>query len=72
MSVSDLNEKPVAMSLKAPAGRGALLKLAGADVFVQDFHPGGIERVGLGENELRKVLPACRHRPGGRHLPRTK
>ena len=72
MSVSDLNEKPVAMFLKASAGREALLKLSAADVFVQNFRPGVIERMGLGENELRKVVPACRHRPGGRHLARAK
>ncbi|TGN41844.1 CaiB/BaiF CoA transferase family protein [Marinobacter confluentis] len=52
------NKKSVALNLKEPAGREALLKLvATADVFVQNFRPGVIERMGLGEDELRKVAP---------------
>ncbi|MCL7945426.1 CoA transferase [Marinobacter sp. ATCH36] len=52
------NKKSVALNLKEPEGRDALLKLvATADVFVQNFRPGVIERMGLGEDELRKVAP---------------
>ena len=52
------NKKSVALNLKEPAGREALLKLvATADVFVQNFRPGVIDRMGLGEGELRKVAP---------------
>ncbi|WP_027831773.1 CaiB/BaiF CoA-transferase family protein [Marinobacter sp. HL-58] len=52
------NKKSVALNLKEPQGREALLKLvATADVFVQNFRPGVIERMGLGEDELRKVAP---------------
>jgi crotonobetainyl-CoA:carnitine CoA-transferase CaiB-like acyl-CoA transferase len=52
------NKKSVALNLKEPKGREALLKLvATADVFVQNFRPGVIERMGLGEDELRKVAP---------------
>lgn len=52
------NKKSVALNLKEPAGREALLKLvAGADVFVQNFRPGVIEKMGLGEDKLRKVAP---------------
>ncbi|MCL1476235.1 CoA transferase [Marinobacter sp. M3C] len=52
------NKKSVALNLKEPAGREALLKLvATADVFVQNFRPGVIDRMGLGEDELRKVAP---------------
>jgi len=52
------NKKSVALNLKEPEGREALLKLvATADVFVQNFRPGVIERMGLGEDELRKVAP---------------
>ena len=48
------NKKSVALNLKEPAGREALLKLvATADVFVQNFRPGVIDRMGLGEDELR-------------------
>jgi len=52
------NKKSVALNLKEPAGREALLKLvATADVFVQNFRPGVIDRMGLGEDELRRVAP---------------
>ena len=52
------NKKSVALNLKETAGREALLRLvATADVFVQNFRPGVIERMGLGEDELRKVAP---------------
>jgi crotonobetainyl-CoA:carnitine CoA-transferase CaiB-like acyl-CoA transferase len=52
------NKKSVSLNLKEPEGREALLKLVStADVFVQNFRPGVIERMGLGEEELRKVAP---------------
>ena len=52
------NKKSVALNLKEPAGREALLKLvATADVFVQNFRPGVIDRMGLGEDALRKMAP---------------
>lgn len=52
------NKKSVVLNLKEPAGREALLRMvATADVFVQNFRPGVIERMGLGEDELRKVAP---------------
>jgi len=52
------NKKSVALNLKEPEGREALLKLVTtADVFVQNFRPGVIERMGLGEEDLRKVAP---------------
>jgi crotonobetainyl-CoA:carnitine CoA-transferase CaiB-like acyl-CoA transferase len=48
----------VALNLKEPAGREALLKLvATADVFVQNFRPGVIERMGLGEDFADAVKP---------------
>jgi crotonobetainyl-CoA:carnitine CoA-transferase CaiB-like acyl-CoA transferase len=48
----------VALNLKDPRGRELLLRLAvGADVFVQNFRPGVIERMGLGEDVLRAVAP---------------
>ena len=66
-------QKAGALYLKASATREALPKLAvSADVFVQNFCPGIVERMGLGEGELRKVVPACCHGAGGRHLPRTE
>jgi crotonobetainyl-CoA:carnitine CoA-transferase CaiB-like acyl-CoA transferase len=52
------NKKSVALNLKEPHGREALLKLvATADVLIQNFRPGVIEKMGLGEDELRKVAP---------------
>ncbi|WP_166263468.1 CaiB/BaiF CoA transferase family protein [Marinobacter caseinilyticus] len=52
------NKRSVAINLKEPAGRDALMNLvATADVFVQNFRPGVIERMGLGEDRLREVAP---------------
>lgn len=52
------NKKSVALNLKEPKGREALLRLvAEADVYVQNFRPGVIEKMGLGEDELRRVAP---------------
>jgi crotonobetainyl-CoA:carnitine CoA-transferase CaiB-like acyl-CoA transferase len=52
------NKRSVALNLKDPRGRELLLRLAtGADVFVQNFRPGVIERMGLGEDVLRTVAP---------------
>lgn len=52
------NKRSVVLDLKTEAGRSALLRLAeGADVFVQNFRPGVIERMGLGEPVLRTVAP---------------
>lgn len=52
------NKRSIAIDLKNAEGRDALLRLiAGADVFVQNFRPGVIERMGLGEKEVRAVAP---------------
>src|SRR5262245_1367875 len=52
------NKRSLALDLARPAGRSALLRLvARSDVFVQNFRPGVIERMGLGEAELRRVRP---------------
>ena len=52
------NKRSVALNLKDPRGRELLLRLAtGADVFVQNFRPGVIERMGLGEDVIRAVAP---------------
>ena len=48
------NKRSIALDLKEPAGRDAVLRLARrADVFVQNFRPGVVERLGLGEAEVR-------------------
>ena len=52
------NKRSVALNLKDPRGLEILLKLiADADVFVQNFRPGVAERIGLGEDALRKIAP---------------
>lgn len=52
------NKRSVALNLKDPEGQRALLRLVeGADVFVQNFRPGVIERMGLGEDAIRAVAP---------------
>jgi crotonobetainyl-CoA:carnitine CoA-transferase CaiB-like acyl-CoA transferase len=52
------NKRSVALNLKDPRGVELLLRLvADADVFVQNFRPGVAERMGLGEEVLRKVAP---------------
>ncbi|HJP34857.1 MAG TPA: CoA transferase [Gammaproteobacteria bacterium] len=51
-------KRSVALDLQAERGREILKQLvAGADVFVQNFRPGAMERLGLGEPELRAVQP---------------
>ena len=52
-------KRSVALDLKQPAARDAVLKLAAtADVFIQNFRPGVIERMGLGEAAVRAVAPS--------------
>jgi crotonobetainyl-CoA:carnitine CoA-transferase CaiB-like acyl-CoA transferase len=52
------NKRSVALDLKDPRGLEALLRLtATADVFVQNFRPGVVERMGLGEDAVRAVAP---------------
>ncbi len=52
------NKRSVSLNLKDPRGVEVLKKLiADADVFVQNFRPGVIERMGLGEDEVRKIAP---------------
>ncbi len=47
-------KKSVVMDLKDPQEREALLRLAeSADVFVESFRPGVVERLGVGYEELR-------------------
>lgn len=51
-------KKSLALNLKAEAGREILLKLAAAaDVFIQNFRPGAIERMGFGYDVLHSKNP---------------
>ena len=52
------NKRAVVLDLKTGAGRDALLRLAGgADVLVENFRPGTIERLGLGPDVLLERNP---------------
>ncbi len=50
------NKRSIVLNLKSDAGRELLKRLvASADVFVQNFRPGTVERMGIGEKDLRRV-----------------
>ncbi|MEV5970833.1 CoA transferase [Streptomyces sp. NPDC051921] len=52
------NKRTMTLDLSAPGGRDTLLRLAGAaDVIVENFRPGTLERWGLGWEELSTVNP---------------
>ncbi|MEV6203485.1 CoA transferase [Streptomyces sp. NPDC051771] len=52
------NKRTVTLDLSTPGGRDALLRLAAdADVIVENFRPGTLERWGLGWDELSTVNP---------------
>lgn len=52
------NKKSLALDMKAPAARRALEKLvAGADVMLENFRPGGIERLGFGHDAMAALNP---------------
>jgi formyl-CoA transferase len=52
------NKKSVVIDLKSPENLEALRRLiADADVFVENFFPGAIDRMGLGYEELRALNP---------------
>jgi crotonobetainyl-CoA:carnitine CoA-transferase CaiB-like acyl-CoA transferase len=51
-------KRSIALDLRQPRGRALLLDLVrGADVFVQNFRPGAVERLGIAEADLRAVAP---------------
>jgi crotonobetainyl-CoA:carnitine CoA-transferase CaiB-like acyl-CoA transferase len=52
------NKRSIVLDLKAPDGVEALKRLiAGADVFIQNFRSGVIERMGFDEAEVRALAP---------------
>ncbi|MXY39237.1 MAG: CoA transferase [Rhodospirillaceae bacterium] len=52
------NKRGLALDIKTPDGIAILKKLvATADVFVQNFRPGAIARMGLGEDVVRAIRP---------------
>lgn len=51
-------KKSIALDLKTDAGREAVLRLiATADVLIENFKTGAMEKLGLGEAELRRRYP---------------
>jgi crotonobetainyl-CoA:carnitine CoA-transferase CaiB-like acyl-CoA transferase len=52
------NKRSVSIDVKSDAGREALKRLvATADVFIQNFRPGVVERLGISEADLRTITP---------------
>src|SRR6202047_2936706 len=55
---SNRGKRSLSIDIKSDAGREVLAKLvAQADVLVQNFRPGTMERLGLGADELRQRHP---------------
>ena len=49
------NKRSIALNLKDERGKAILKRLcADADVFVQNFRPGVVERMGIGEDVIRE------------------
>src|SRR5262245_49737202 len=56
--IFNANKKSLAIDLKSPAGKKLVLDLARkADVFVENFAPGAIERLGLGYDVVSAINP---------------
>ena len=57
-AVINRNKRSIAIDLKTARGLELMKRMvAGADLFVQNFRPGAIERIGLGEAVLRQINP---------------
>jgi formyl-CoA transferase len=53
------NKKSITVNLKDPKGLALVKELAAkADVFIENFAPGAIERLGLGADVIRKINPS--------------
>ncbi|MEQ1775882.1 MAG: CaiB/BaiF CoA-transferase family protein [Burkholderiales bacterium] len=53
------NKKSFAVDMKSPHGREAVMKLiASADVVTENFRPGAMDKLGLGQAALRKMKPS--------------
>jgi crotonobetainyl-CoA:carnitine CoA-transferase CaiB-like acyl-CoA transferase len=58
MAMLNSNKKGLSLDLKAPAGRDLFLRLVDrADVVIENFSPGVMDRLGLGHEALRKRNP---------------
>ncbi len=57
-ATTNRNKRSIVLDLKDDEDRSAFMKLvATADVVVQNFRPGVVERMGIGEADLRKLKP---------------
>jgi len=53
------NKRAIAVDMAKPDGAAALRRLAGwADVWVENYRPGALDRMGLGYDDLARVNPA--------------
>jgi alpha-methylacyl-CoA racemase len=58
IDVFDRGKQSVVLDLKGPASKKALLKLVeGADVLLEGFRPGVMERLGIGPETCREINP---------------
>ena len=56
--VVNRNKRGIALDLRKPAGREVVLRLArNADVLVENFRPGVVERLGVGYDDLKPLNP---------------
>src|SRR5258706_16443122 len=52
------NKKSITVDLKVPEGAALVRRLANAaDVLIENFRPGAMDQLGLGEKELRAANP---------------
>ena len=59
-SVLSRNKRSVALNLREPRGQEIAAELcASADVIVENFRPGTMERWGLGPEQVHAVNPGC-------------
>jgi crotonobetainyl-CoA:carnitine CoA-transferase CaiB-like acyl-CoA transferase len=57
-SLFNRNKKSIALDFKQPQGKEAVLKLiATADVLIENFKPGTLEKLGLGYEDLKTLNP---------------
>ena len=57
-ATTNRNKRSIVIDLKSDEGRNVLRRLVErADVFVQNFRPGAVERMGIGEEVLRASRP---------------
>ncbi len=76
--LANRNQRSVALDLKSPAGLAAARRLVeAADVVVENFRPGVMDRLGLGYDDVRTINPGVIYASGSgygstgpyRHLP---